>query len=106
MLSFNGIQWLSSNVGLHTVDIYTKEFQHYLFDPQQNINVVNHITSNSQDHIVLYTNSGVHVFDPLIKRFIQTDFPPLIDNTNIQATLITDDGVFWSTLKNGIIGIM
>ena len=103
MLSLNGIQWLSSNVGLHTFDIHTKEFQHYLFDPQQNINVVNHITSNSQDHIVLSTNSGVHVFDPLIKRFIQTDFPPLIDNANIQATLITDDGVFWSTLKNGVI---
>ena len=103
MLNINGIIWLSSNMGLHTFDIRTKEFQHYFFSPQQNINLVNHLTFNSQNHLVLSTNSGIHTFDPLSKTFIKTDFPSTINNANIQATLITDDGVLWSTMKNGVV---
>lgn len=103
MLNLNGIEWLSSNMGLHTFDQRTKEFQHYLFSAQQNINQVNHITSNPQDHIVLSTNSGIHIFDPLSKTFLDSNFPSFISDTNIQATLITDEGVLWSTMKNGAV---
>ncbi len=103
MIKINNINWISSNVGLHTFDPFTRAFTHFLFTPQQNITQVNHLTTNRQGHIVLSTNNGMHIFDPLSKQFVLTQFPHKIMMMNIQATLVSDSGTYWSTLKNGLI---
>ena len=52
---------------------------------------------------MLSTNNGMHIFDPLSKQFVPTQFPHKIMMMNIQATLVADSGTYWSTLKNGLI---
>ena len=103
MLKINDQIWLSSNVGLHLFDPAKEVFSHYLFAPQQNINTINHVTYNPNNHIVLSSNNGVHVFDPLTRTFVTKNYPSALASMNIQATLVTDAGVHWSTLKNGLI---
>jgi len=103
MININGQVWISSNVGLHLFEPEQQIFNHYLFSAEQNINTVNHITTNHDNHIVLSSNNGVHVFDPLAKTFVTKNFPDAISSMNIQATLVTESGVHWSTLKNGLI---
>ncbi|MGJ8630893.1 MAG: hybrid sensor histidine kinase/response regulator transcription factor [Glaciecola sp.] len=103
MININGQIWISSNLGVHLFDPEQHTFSHFLFTPEQNINLINHITSNSDKHIVLSSNNGVHVFDPLTKKFVPRNFPDELASMNIQATLVTEEGVHWSTLKNGLI---
>ena len=103
MININGQLWITSNVGLHLFDPAQLLFSHYLFAPEQNINTVNHVTNNYDNHIVLSSNNGVHIFDPLTKTFAPNDFPDAITSMNVQATLVTEQGVHWSTLKNGLI---
>lgn len=60
MININGQIWISSNLGVHLFDPEQHTFSHFLFTPEQNINLINHITSNSDKHIVL-SLSLIHI---------------------------------------------
>lgn len=95
--------WIASSKGIHAYDSVKEVFTNYPYSQGEVFNKVNHITENAQGNLVLSTNQGVYQFNPLNKVTTNIGVPEAIQTTNIQATLVTADGTFWSTTKQGLM---
>ena len=74
----------------------------FLFETDLSINRINHMITHGQQ-IVLSTNLGSYLFDPLSKSFSNAGVPKQVQEINLQATLINDNGDIWSTTKQGML---
>ena len=94
--------WFASNRGLHAFNPKTNDFDNFLFETDLSINRINHMITHGQQ-IVLSTNLGLYLFDPLSKSFSNAGVPKQVQEINLQATLINDNGDIWSTTKQGML---
>lgn len=94
--------WIASTMGIHAYDSIKHAFTYYPYSQGDVFNKVNHITENSEGNLILSTNQGVYQFNPLNKVTTNIGVPETIQTTNIQATLVTGDGTYWSTTKQGL----
>lgn len=101
-LVHQGYAWFASNRGLHAFNPKTGDFDNFLFETDLKINLINHMIAND-DEIVLSTNLGLYIFNPLSKTFSNEGVPQQVQQINLQATMVNDNGDIWSTTKQGML---
>lgn len=97
------IVWLVSSDFMHAYDLRNRTFTNIPHSNGVSFKSVNHIYAGPQDHLIISTEQGVYLFNPLNRVMTNDGFPEFVKNTNIQATMVTPDNEFWSTTKQGML---